>query len=142
MKKTMGFTLIEVMVVLVIIGLMATLVAPQILGRQDKAMVIKAKTDMAGISSALKMYRLDNGFYPSTEQGLMALIVEPSTDPIPPSWSPKGYIQSTSVPMDPWNREYMYRSPGLNGGDFDVYSYGSDGREGGEDYAEDIIISG
>lgn len=140
-KMRAGFTLIEIMVVVIIIGLMATMLAPRILSRPDEARVTRTRTDMASISSALKLYRLDNGFYPSTEQGLMALIQEPSTEPIPMSWKPGGYIEGTEAPRDPWGRIYMYRNPGEDGSDFQIISYGADGREGGTDYDADIFSS-
>ncbi|MDR2400562.1 MAG: type II secretion system major pseudopilin GspG [Deferribacteraceae bacterium] len=137
-----GFTLIEVMVVLVIIGILAVAVAPRILSRTDQANVTKAKTDMRTISSALKLYKLDNGNYPTTEQGLEALVALPTTEPVPQSWSPGGYIEGGVTPRDPWGNSYIYRSPGDNGADFEIISLGKDMREGGTSYDEDIIVSG
>ncbi len=133
-----GFTLIEIMVVVIIIGLMATMLAPKILSRPDEARVTRAKTDMASISSALKLYRLDNGFYPSTDQGLIALIAEPTSEPIPMAWKPGGYIEGTEAPRDPWGRPYLYRSPAEGGGDFEIISLGADGLEGGTNFDTDI----
>ncbi len=136
-----GFTLIEIMVVLVILSLMAMMLVPKIMSRPDQARVTKAKADMATLSSALKLYKLDNGFYPTTEQGLVALVQQPTTEPVPMSWKPDGYIEGTEAPKDPWERQYIYRSPGDNGAAFQIISYGADGKEGGTGFDEDIILS-
>lgn len=136
-----GFTLIEIMVVLVILSLMAMMLVPKIMSRPDQARVTKAKADMATLSSALKLYKLDNGFYPTTEQGLVALVQQPTTEPIPMSWKPDGYIEGKEAPKDPWERQYIYRSPGDNGAAFQIISYGADGKEGGTGFDEDIILS-
>jgi general secretion pathway protein G len=138
-KLKAGFTLIEIMVVVIIIGLMATMLAPRILSRPDEARVTRTKTDMASIASALQLYRLDSGFYPTTDQGLMALIVAPTNEPIPMGWKPEGYIEGTEPPKDPWGRIYMYRSPAESGSGFEIISYGADGIEGGTEYNADII---
>ena len=124
-----GFTLIEIMVVVVIIGLLATLVLPRVLGRQDQAMVAKAKVDIQAISSALKLYKLDNFNYPSTSQGLEALTKEPGGDPPAKNWKKGGYVER--LPTDPWGNPYQYLSPGEKM-EFDVWSYGADGRSGGD----------
>jgi general secretion pathway protein G len=137
-----GFTLIEVMVVLVIIGILAVAVAPRILSRTDQANVVKAKTDMRAISSALKMYKLDNGNYPTTDQGLEALVIQPVTEPVPQSWNPGGYIEGGIAPKDPWGNSYIYRNPGIDGADFEIISYGKDMKEGGSSYDADIVVSG
>lgn len=136
-----GFTLIEIMVVLAIIGILATFLVPKIIDRPDQARVVKAKQDMLQLDQALKMYRLDNGFYPSSEQGLGALITKPETDPNPMSWKPGGYIEGTGTPKDPWGNSYIYRNPGETGTDFDIISMGADGKEGGEGYDADINSS-
>lgn len=141
MKKTHmrgGFTLIEIMVVLVILGLLASLIGPNILGRVDDARITKAKNDMQAIETALKMYKLDTGVYPTTEQGLNALIEKPETEPIPNGWKTGGYIEATSI-KDPWNNDYIYRSPGEEEGrDYEIISLGADGKEGGEDNDADL----
>lgn len=134
-----GFTLIELIVVIVILGLLATFIGPKILNRPDDARVSKAVNDIKAIESALKLYKLDTGVYPSTEQGLNALIVMPETDPIPRGWKPGGYLEVEETPKDPWNHEYIYRSPTeMEGRDYEIISLGSDGKEGGEGYDADI----
>ncbi len=131
--KPRGFTLIELMVVLVIIGVLATLIAPRVLGRADEARVTKAKQDIASLTSALKMYRLDNQRYPSTEQGLQALAVKPTADPVPSNW--KQYIDK--LPNDPWGKPYQLLSPGVKG-EIDVFTFGADGQSGGSGFDADI----
>lgn len=133
--KQEGFTLIEIMVVLVILGLLVAAVAPQLLGRTDQAMVTVAQQDIRTLSQALDMYRLDNKNYPSTEQGLDALVSQPSGFPEAKNWNPDGYIKR--LPKDPWDNDYQYISPGVNG-KIDIFSYGADGKEGGEGYDADI----
>ena len=127
--KQRGFTLIEIMVVVVIIGLLATLVLPRVLGRQDQAMIAKARADIQALSSALKLYKLDNFNFPSTEQGLEALIKEPAGEPPAKNWKKGGYVDR--LPADPWGNAYQYLSPGENM-EFDIWSMGADGRSGGE----------
>ncbi len=128
-----GFTLIEVMVVLVILGVLAALIVPRVLGRPDEARIVAAKQDIASIMQALKLYKLDNRRYPSTEQGLQALVQRPTTAPVPENW--KSYLEK--LPNDPWGAPYQYLSPGLQG-DVDVLSFGADGRAGGEGIDADI----
>jgi len=130
-----GFTLIEIMVVVIIIGLLATLVLPRVIGRQEEAMVAKTKSDIHALSSALKLYKLDNFNFPSTEQGLDALISKPQGDPEPKHYKDGGYIES--LPKDPWGNPYQYLSPGEKR-EFDLWSNGSDGQPGGEGTATDI----
>ncbi len=131
-----GFTLIEIMVVVVIISVLIGLVAPNIMGRVDEAKVTAAKADIATMSQALDMYRIDNGSYPSTEQSLQALVEKPSGTPEPRNWSPSGYMKKKELPKDPWGNDYQYiRYPDNR---FDVVSNGADGREGGEGYDADI----
>lgn len=137
LKPQRGFTLIEIMVVLVILGLLIAIVAPNIIGRGDEARVTAAKAQMGQISNALDLYRLDNSHYPSTQQGLEALVSKPSGSPEPRNWNPDGYMKS--VPIDPWGSEYQYISPGREG-PYDLYSLGSDGEEGGEGDAADISV--
>lgn len=132
-----GFTLIEIMVVMVILGLLVAVVAPNIMGRSDQARVTIAKTQISNIANALDLYRLDNSHYPSTQQGLEALVERPSGSPEPKNWNQQGYLKS--VPEDPWGNEYQYVSPGTEG-PYDLYSYGSDGQEGGEGDAADISV--
>ena len=128
-----GFTLIELMVVLVIIGVLAALIVPNVLDRADDARVTAAKTDIANIVQQLKMYRLDNQRYPTAEQGLQALIAKPTSGPIPNHWKP--YLDK--LPNDPWGRPYQYLSPGIKG-EIDVMSFGADGQSGGEGKDADI----
>lgn len=130
-----GFTLLEVMVVVVILGILAALVVPKIISRPDEARVIAAKQDIASLMQALKLYRLDNQRYPTTEQGLQALLAKPATAPIPPNWKPGGYIER--LPKDPWGGAYQYLNPGVQG-EIDVFSYGADGAPGGEANDADI----
>ena len=132
-----GFTLIEVMVVVIILGILATYVVPKIMGRPDEAKQVKARLDIASLESALKLYRLDNGIYPTTEQGLQALVQEPESEPLPKKWHKGGYLEKSRVPLDPWGGEYIYLSPGAQA-DFDIISYGADGVPDGEDKDQDI----
>lgn len=132
-----GFSLVEILVVLVIIGLLVSIVAPNVLRRADEARVQKVQADFKNIETALKLYRLDNFNYPSTEQGLQALVEKPGIDPIPRNWKQGGYLET--APMDPWGRNYLYLSPAEFGsGDYDIYSLGADGVTGGEDQNADI----
>ncbi len=128
-----GFTLIELMVVLVIIGVLAALIVPNVLDRADDARVTAARTDITNLTQALKLYRLDNQRYPTAEQGLKALIAKPTTGPIPGNWKP--YLEK--LPNDPWGRPYQYLSPGIKG-EIDVMSFGADGQSGGEGKDADI----
>ncbi len=132
-----GFTLIEIMVVVVIIGILVGLVAPNILGRVDKARVTAATTDIATLEQALEMYRLDNHVYPTTDQGLEALVVKPGGTPEPRNWNPEGYLKR-GLPKDPWGNDYQYVVPGGEGRPYDLYSLGADGREGGTGYDTDV----
>ena len=123
-----GFTLIEIMVVIVILGILAALVVPRVLDRPDEARVVAARNDVAAIAQALKLYRLDNQRYPTTEQGLAALVSRPTLAPVPPNWKPNGYLER--LPKDPWGHPYQYLNPGLRG-EIDVFSFGADGQPGG-----------
>lgn len=124
--KMQGFTLIEIMVVVIIIGIMAAIVIPKVINRPDQARIVRAKQDIASIQSALDLYRLDNGFYPSTDQGLQALVTAPTTPPLPQSW----HQYLNKLPVDPWGTPYHYVNPGQHS-DVDIYSYGSTGQAGG-----------
>lgn len=128
-----GFTLIELMVVLAIIGVLAALIVPNVLGRADDARVTAARTDVGNLMQALKLYKLDNMRYPSPEQGLQALVAKPVSEPVPVNWKP--YLDK--LPNDPWGRPYQYMSPGLKG-EVDVLSLGADGKSGGEGHNADI----
>ncbi len=135
--REQGFTLIELLVVLVIIGILAGYVGPKIMGRPEEAKRTMTKAQISGLETALESYKLDNGVYPSTEQGLQALVEAPSTGKLPPKWRDGGYMKKGKVPKDPWNREYIYLSPGIHS-DFDIISYGADGESGGEGTDADI----
>ncbi|WP_338416800.1 type II secretion system major pseudopilin GspG [uncultured Sphaerotilus sp.] len=128
-----GFTLIELMVVLVIIGVLASLIVPSVLDRVDEAKVTAARTDVNSLMEALKRYRLDNQRYPTSEQGLQALVAKPTTGPIPPNWKPC----LDKLPNDPWGRAYQFANPGVKG-PIDVFSYGADGQAGGEGKDADV----
>ena len=132
-RRARGFTLIEVMVVIVILGVLAALVVPRIMSRPDEARVVAAKQDIASLMQALKLYKLDNRRYPSTEQGLNALVNRPASAPAPENWKP--YVERP--PTDPWGNSYQYLNPGING-EVDVMSFGADGRSGGENFDADI----
>ncbi|MDI2593347.1 type II secretion system major pseudopilin GspG [Pseudomonas sp. N3-W] len=131
-----GFTLIEIMVVVVIIGILGAIVVPQFMSRPDQAKVTAARTDIQAIATALEMYRLDNHNYPSTQQGLEALSKRPVGTPTAKNWSPQGYLKK--LPVDPWGTPYQYLSPGVKAPGYDLYSFGSDGVEGGEGHAAEI----
>lgn len=127
--RSRGFTLIEVMVVVVILGILAAVVVPRIMDRPDEARIVKAKQDIRVLESALNLYKLDNYRYPTTDQGLEALVQRPSTPPEPPRWKEGGYIDR--LPQDPWGQPYQYLNPGQRG-PIDIYSLGADGQTGGE----------
>ncbi len=132
-----GFTLIELMVVIIILGILAMYVGPKIMGRPEEAKQVKAKVDISALETALKLYKLDSGVYPSTDQGLQALVEKPETGNVPTKWREGGYLEKNKVPKDPWGNEFVYISPGVHG-DFDIISYGSDGVPGGEGQNKDI----
>ena len=132
-----GFTLIELMVVIVILGILAGLIIPRIMGRPEEARRMKARVQIESIETALKLYKLDNGSYPSTEQGLEALVEAPSVGQLPRAWRDGGYLEKGRVPKDPWDSEFIYLSPGVNS-DFDLIAYGADGEPGGEGNDKDI----
>ncbi|HFC54296.1 MAG TPA: type II secretion system protein GspG [Gammaproteobacteria bacterium] len=134
-RGAQGFTLIEVMVVVVILGILAAVVVPRIMDRPDTARITKARQDIRVLEGALNLYKLDNHFYPSTEQGLEALVQQPSGEPEPRNWKQGGYIDR--LPVDPWGNPYQYLNPGEHG-TIDIYSLGADGQLGGSDLAADI----
>lgn len=136
-RNDKGFTLIELMVVIVILGILAAIIAPRIIGRTDEAKVTEAKVQMKNIETALKLYKLDSGVYPSSEQGLEALVSKPTAGNIPRNWREGGYLEKKKVPDDPWGNPYVYASPGQSG-DYDIISYGADGARGGEGFDADI----
>jgi general secretion pathway protein G len=132
-----GFSLIELMVVIVILGILAALIAPRLIGRTEDAKIVQAKVQIEGFETALKLYRLDNGFYPTTEQGLQALVQRPETSPAPRKWRSGGYLEKSRIPQDPWGNEFVYLSPGTHG-DYDIIFYGADGVQGGDDANQDV----
>ena len=132
-----GFTLIEIMVVIVILAMLAAIVGPKLMGRTDDAKITDARVQIKNIETALKLYKLDTGSYPSTEQGLGALVAKPTVGVIPNSYKDGGYLESKKMPKDPWGNDYLYVSPGEHG-DYDLFSYGADGAKGGEGKNADI----
>ena len=134
-RRSRGFTLIEIMVVIVILGVLAALVVPKVMSRPDEARVVAARQDIASLMQALKLYRLDNRRYPTTEQGLAALVTKPTLAPVPEGWKNGGYVER--LPLDPWSKPYQYLNPGLRG-EIDVFSFGADGVAGGEGSDADI----
>src|SRR5258708_26298337 len=134
-RRVNGFTLIEILVVIVILGILAALIVPRVMDRPDEARATAARADVAAIIGALKLYRLDNGTYPSTDQGLAALVKKPERGDIPRNWKAGGYLDK--LPVDPWGTEYQYLNPGTRG-EFDVFSLGADKKPGGEGFDADI----
>ncbi len=132
-----GFTLIELMVVMVVLATITVFVIPKFMDAPKQAKRVKAQVTISSLETALKTYYLDNGFYPTTDQGLEALVMEPNIDPIPGKWRKGGYLEKGRIPTDPWGNEYIYLSPGLHG-DFDIIAYGQDKVEGGEEWDADI----
>lgn len=135
--KLKGFTLIEIMVVVVILGILAALVAPNVIRRVDDAQIVKAKNDIRAIDSAIKMFRLDNFKYPTTDQGLDALVTRPA-DPSIRNWPEGGYLDQSGALTDPWGNKYQYLYPGTKGSEYDIFTYGADGQPGGEGIAGDL----
>jgi general secretion pathway protein G len=132
-----GFTLLELVIVISILSLLAAIIAPKMMGRADDAKIADAKIQIRNFETALKLYNLDSGFYPDTEQGLEALIEKPVTGKIPNKYREGGYLEQRKIPSDPWGNPYIFISPGIHG-DFDIISYGSDGRDGGTGKDADI----
>ena len=132
-----GFTLLELVIVIAILSLLAAIIAPKMMGRADDAKIADAKIQIRNLETALKLYKLDNGSYPDTEQGLEALISKPATGNVPNKYREGGYLEQKKIPLDPWGNPYIYVSPGIHG-DFGILSYGSDGKDGGTDKDADI----
>lgn len=139
-KDEKGFTLIELLIVVAIIGLLAAIVAPRLIGSSDEAKIAAAKQQIANFETALKLFRIDNGFYPETGQGLEALIEKPATGREPKKFREGGYLEKKEVPKDPWGNPFFYVSPGLHG-DYDIISFGADGTEGGSSKVDKDITS-
>jgi len=134
-QRQAAFTLIEILVVVAILGILAAIVVPRVMDRPDEARRVAAKADVAALVQSLKLYRLDNGFYPATDQGLAALVQRPSTNPVPGNWKQGGYLER--LPKDPWGNDYQYLNPGVKG-EIDVFSLGADRARGGEGSGADI----
>ena len=132
-----GFTLLELVIVIAILSLLAAIIAPKMMGRADDAKIADAKIQIRNLETALKLYKLDNGDYPDTQQGLEALISKPATGNVPNKYREGGYLEQKKIPLDPWGNPYIYISPGIHG-DFDILSYGSDGKDGGTGKDADI----
>ena len=132
-----GFSLIELMVVIVILGILAAFIGPKLMGRTEQAKAVQTRVQIESLETALKLYKLDNGFYPSTEQGLQALVEKPETGNVPKNWRAEGYLEKGQVPTDAWKNDFIYLAPGTHG-DYDITSYGADGVPGGEGDNKDI----
>ena len=140
-KKNAGFTLIEILVVVVIIAILGGFVGINVINKPNDAKVVKAKSQIGVFETALKLYKMDNGNYPTQEQGLFALVEAPTVEPVPNKYSLDGYLDKSKVPSDPWRSEYIYLIPGSNGERFEIISYGADRQPGGEEYDTDISSS-
>ena len=137
LRGNRGFSLIELMVVVIILGILAMYIGPKLMGRTEQAKEVQARVQITGLETALKLYKLDNGFYPTTEQGLQALVERPDAENVSQNWRKGGYLEKGKVPKDPWGNDFIYLSPGIQG-DYDITSYGADGVPGGEDENKDI----
>ncbi len=137
-NRERGFTLLEILIVITILGILASLVAVRMMDRPGEARTTKARLDINTLENAVKLFKLDSAFYPTTDQGLGALVEQPSIGRIPNSWREGGYLEKGVLPKDPWGNDYMYLSPGVNNRDFDLWSYGADGEEGGEGEDADV----
>ncbi|MFC1867800.1 type II secretion system major pseudopilin GspG [Thermodesulfobacteriota bacterium] len=138
-RRSEGFTLMEILIVITILGVLASLLAVRLMDRPGEARITKARLDINTLENALKLFKLDSAFYPSTDQGLRALVEKPSIGRIPRRWREGGYLDKNSLIKDPWGNDYLYLSPGVKNRDFDLWSYGADGEEGGE--GEDVDIT-
>ena len=137
LRGNSGFSLIELMVVVIILGILAMYIGPKLMGRTEQAKEVQTRVQIEGLETALKLYKLDNGVYPTTEQGLQALVERPDAENVLQNWRKGGYLEKGKVPKDPWGNEFIYLSPGIQG-DYDITSYGADGVPGGEDENKDI----
>ncbi len=137
-KNEKGFTLLELLVVLVILGTLAGFITYRYLDAPKKAQKVRAKADIEALEGALKLYKVHNGYYPTTEQGLQSLVKKPESGRVPKNWQEGGYLEKGKVPLDPWENDYKYLSPGVHNPDFDLWSMGPDGEDGGEGDSEDI----
>jgi len=137
LRGNRGFSLIELMVVVIILGILAMYIGPKLMGRTEQAKEVQTRVQIEGLETALKLYKLDNGVYPTTEQGLQALVEEPDVENVSQNWRKGGYLEKGKVPKDPWGNEFIYLAPGIQG-DYDITSYGADGVPGGEDENKDI----
>jgi len=133
-----GFTMLEIMIVITIIGIMSVVIVPRLMDMPQRARASKAQEMISSLELALDRYNLDNGNYPTSEQGLAALISEPSTEPLPTNYNPGGYLKKKDLPKDPWGREFIYAVPGTDGKEYDLISLGADGEEGGDKFNADI----
>jgi len=133
-----GFTLLEILIVITILGILASLIAVKLMDRPGEARQLKAQMDIQSLETALKLYKLDSAFYPTTDQGLRALVEKPSVGKVPAKWREGGYLEKGVLPKDPWDRDYVYLSPGIRNRDFDLWSYGADGEDGGEGEDADV----
>ncbi|MFH1490872.1 MAG: type II secretion system major pseudopilin GspG [Pseudomonadota bacterium] len=138
-RRPKGFTLMEILIVITILGILASLVAVRLMDKPGEARITKAKLEIKTLENALKIFKLDNAFYPSSEQGLRALVEAPSVGRIPKKWREGGYLEKGSLPKDPWGNDYLYMSPGVHNRDLDLWSYGADGEEGGEGEDADVV---
>jgi general secretion pathway protein G len=138
LRKSDGFTLIEILIVITILGILASLIAVRLMDRPGEARTLKAQMDIKTLENALKLFKLDSAFYPSTDQGLRALVEQPATGRIPEKWRDGGYLEKGVLPEDPWGYDYLYLSPGVHNREFDLWSYGADGEEGGEGEDADV----
>ncbi|RJR42021.1 MAG: type II secretion system protein GspG [Desulfobacteraceae bacterium] len=134
-----GFTLLEILIVITILGILASLVAVRMMDRPAEARVMKSRLDIRTLENALKLFKLDNAFYPSTDQGLKSLISKPAVGRNASRWREGGYLEKGVLPQDPWGNDYLYMSPGIHNADFDLWSYGADGQEGGEGEDQDVV---
>lgn len=141
MRRRRGFTFIELMAVVVILGILVMIVMPRFFGRVDEARITATQLQIKNLEQALRLFYLDNGFYPETEQGLKALIEKPTVGRIPEKWKEGGYLENKVLPKDAWGHDFIYLSPGRNGEEFEIISYGRDGKEGGEGPDADISSS-
>jgi len=137
-KNEQGFTLIELLVVMVILGILAGLIVPRFMERPEEARRVKAKLQIENLENALKLFKIDNGFYPSTEQGLAALVQKPETGRVTRNWREGGYLEKGVIPKDPWDNDFKYLNPGVHNRDFDLWSMGPDGEDGGEGKDADV----